>query len=230
MASTPPPPHRSAGATGQPAYLQPYAEAAAAVGARFEALLWLSREGQARRFAVLLEMLDDEVQDRRVADLGCGRADLLEAAAGQRGRFASYVGVDGVLAMVDAGNERIRALGMPEASCRFDDFVATDELPGALVRHDRIDTFLFSGSLNTLGEGEAMAVLARFWNALAPGGLLVFNFLSAECPDRPDGDTGPAHRFRTLALLRFAFDRTPMVRMRCDYLGGHDATIRMEKP
>ncbi len=214
--------------TPEPAYLKPYAEAARAVGARFEALLWLSRESQTARFAALTAMLDG--QPGAMADLGCGRADLLEHLLDQGLEPARYLGIDGVEAMVAAGNERIIARRVENASCRFDDFVADEAIFTRLAADMKIDTFVFSGSLNTLPQETAEAVLDRAFAALRPGGVLIFNFLSSEAPNRNTDENGPARRFKTLALVRFALDRTPLVRFACDYLGGHDATIRMERP
>ncbi|MBX3323526.1 MAG: class I SAM-dependent methyltransferase [Phycisphaeraceae bacterium] len=215
--------------TPEPAYLKPYAEAARAVGARFEALLWLSRESQTARFATIAAMLDS--QAGAMADFGCGRADLLEHLLDAGLAPARYIGIDGVEAMVAAGNERITARRIDNASCRFDDFVANQTIFADLARDMKIDTFVFSGSLNTLTQEIAEAVLDRAFAALPAGGVLIFNFLSSEAPNREgNSQTGPARRFKTLALVRFALDRTPLVRFACDYLGGHDATIRMERP
>ncbi len=54
--------------------------------------------------------------------------------------------------------------------------------------------------------------------------------MSKRDPSRTDENTGPAKRFDTLAMLDWAMTRTPLVRFRQDYLGGHDAAITMLRP
>ncbi|MCL4222082.1 MAG: methyltransferase domain-containing protein [Phycisphaerales bacterium] len=212
----------------EPGYLRPYAEVARRVGAQFEALLWQSAEGQRRRFDVLAEMIEPE--RRSIADLGCGRVDLLVHlhALGRVPR--RYVGVDGLRAMVEAGRGVIDAHRYPDAEVHELDFVADAEALTELVQACHIDTLIFSGSLNTLEQPMAEEVLQRAYDVVPPGGLLAFNFLSNLLAGQETGERGPAFRFATLDLVAWALRRTPLVRFRHDYLGGHDATITMTKP
>lgn len=219
---------KSASEPCEPAYLRPYAEVARRVGARFEALLWQNAEGQRRRFDVLAEMLAPE--QRALADLGCGRADLLVHLY-QIGRVPRrYVGVDGIAAMVEAARKQIAASGWQEASVLRGDFVADPECFADLVRGHGVDTLVFSGSLNTLEQPQAERVLERAYAALPAGGTLAFNFLSDLYPGAQALEQGPAFRFSTLGMLAWALRYTPLVRFRHDYLGGHDATIAMFRP
>lgn len=212
----------------EPGYLKPYAEVARRVGAQFEALLWQNAEGQQRRFDVLAEMLEPE--KRSIADLGCGRVDLLVHLYA-RGRLPRrYVGVDGLHAMVEAGQRLIDEHHYPNAEVHELDFVADVDALSDLVGTRGIDTLIFSGSLNTLEQPMAEDVLHRAYDAAPPGGVLAFNFLSDLFVGNDSGAKGPAFRFSTLGLLSWALDRTPLVRFRHDYLGGHDATITMTKP
>ena len=89
---------------------------------------------------------------------------------------------------------------------------------------------MFSGSLNTLSMDRAQGVLDRFWAALEKSGrgTLVFNFLSLRHDKEQSPANPPAVRFDPVMMLAWALDRTPIVQMRHEYLGGHDATIVMD--
>ncbi len=216
----------------RPAYLRPYQEAVDAHGPRFEALLWNRPETQLVRFAALVSMLD--LVGATLADMGCGRADLAVYLRDQGVGYAGYVGVEGVQELCEASEKRAASEGLERCVFRRLDFVADAEAFPALVREDAVQAFVFSGSLNTLEQPGAMAVLQRAWDALGstPGGVLAFNFLSDRHgdPSRTDENTGPAIRFDTLAMLDWAMTQTPLVRFRQDYLGGHDAAITMLRP
>lgn len=219
---------RGRDAEPEPKYLQPYAEVARRVGARFEALLWQNAEGQRLRFDVLAEMIEPE--KRSIADMGCGRVDLLEHLHTLKRVPKLYVGVDGVRPMVEAGQQIIDAKAYPHARVIEADFVADRDCMSDLVARHGVDTLVFSGSLNTLEQHQAEDVLERAYDALPSGGLLAFNFLSDLFPGKDPAEHGPAIRFSTLGLLSWALRRTPLVRFRHDYLGGHDATVRVAKP
>lgn len=215
-------------------YLQPYEDATRRDGPGFEAQLWLSREAQQTRFAVLAEMA--QLGGRVVADLGCGQGDLAvylherALAAPTGGEFPkSYIGIEGVRAMAQHARDRLAGMGVGRTLIEPGDFVADESLPDLLVNDAGAEVFVFSGSLNTLAMPDAISVLDRFWGALAKAGrgALLFNFLS----DRHDKDRTPASppavRFAPVVLLDWALERTPLVAMRHDYLRGHDATIVM---
>ncbi len=216
------------GADDKPSYLRPYQEAVEKMGPRFEALLWNARQTQQRRFGAIADMVG--LGGRVVADLGCGRADLAAFIHSRGVGYTRYVGVEGVEELLEASRERARDEALP--SCEFLrlDFVADASAFKTLVREHAADVLVFSGSLNTLRGKEARRVLERAWDALAtaPGRVLVFNFLSDLHPST--AETGPAHRFRTAKMTAWAMERTPLVRVRTDYLNGHDATIAMRVP
>ena len=214
--------------TEAPTYLRPYADAARTHGTGFGTMLWRSPDGQKKRFEVIAQMID---QDRCIcADLGCGRADLLSYLADTSRIPVGYIGIDGIPDMSNAGKAVIKDRAIENAQCILADFVADSTLFTRLTTDHKVNTFIFSGSLNTLDEPQAKALLDRAFQALPIGGLLIFNFLSNRLPGGDTGDTGPAHRFDPLALLDWALERTPLVRFRHDYLDGHDATISMKKP
>lgn len=212
--------------------LQPYRNALRWHGPTFDVLLWRSPESQARRFEVLDAMLP--LAARRIADLGCARADLLAWLVSRSITPGAYHGVEALPELLACEHARI-AGGAAQAQAtqvRFEhaDF-ATDPLYLArLVREHSLDTLIFSGSLNTFAPKPARAILDRAWSALEhiPGAALLFNFLSDRYPGPPD--PGPTYRFDTLGLLKWAMDRSPLVALRQDYLADHDATIMLRVP
>lgn len=213
---------------GPSPYLDPYRDAVAKVGPRFEALLWHNAEAQHRRFDVLAKMKN--LTGRVIVDLGCGRADFASFLHGHGVAYGAYLGVEGVKELADAARDRLAAEGVPECDVLVGDFVADTGLYRTLVRERRADTLVFSGSLNTLPLEQAERTLDAAYDALEPGGLLVFNFLSDRAgAERRSQATGPATRFDTVRLVGWALDRSPLVRFRQDYLKGHDATIAMQK-
>ena len=225
--------------TAERPYLDPYLHAAKAHGAGFEALLWQSPKAQRTRFRVLSRMA--RMGGRTVADIGCGNADLL-LDLHKRGRTpAAYIGVDAVPQTLALAQRQTAAAGIRNAAFRDDDFVRDETLPARLIEHGA-DTIVFCGSLNTLPQDEALAVLARFWTALTerpaahsakkpagrdPAGVLIFNFLSLRHNRERTPANPPAVRFEPLDMLAWAVDRTPLVTFRHDYLRGHDATVCM---
>lgn len=222
--------HAKSPREGCAAYLEPYEAAARRHGASFEATLWASRDAQRERFRVISEMAD--LSGKVVLDAGSGCGDLALFLRDRGVHPARYIGLEGVAQVACAACD----CAIPGAEFVEVDFVADHE---AFVRH-RPDVVVFSGSLNTLDQRDAMDVLDRAWTAvraapcLAHGqaAALVFNFLSDRCSERlRRQDSSPARRFHTEAMLSWAFDRTNALRFRQDYLPeGHDATIAMIAP
>ncbi len=208
-------------------YLDPYRRAVRDGGARFESLLWHSPEAQQKRFDVMIDCC--ELLGRVVVDLGAGLGDLARRMHERGVEYGRYIGVEGVDPL--AAEARRRLADLPECEIRSGDFVADATLFDRLVKHDRAEVFAFSGSLNTLEQSDAERVLDRAWDAVSRvrGGQLVFNFLS-DRSRRSREPTGPASRFDTHRLVGWALDRTPLVVLRHDYWGGHDATVWMGTP
>ena len=212
---------------GCAAYLEPYEVAAKRHGASFEATLWASRDAQRERFCIIGMMA--ELSGRVLLDAGSGCGDLALFLRESGVHPARYIGLEGVSRVASAACE----CAIPGAEFVEADFVADHQV---FARHQP-DVVVFSGSLNTLDQSEALAVLDRAWAAvgaapcLAQGqsAALVFNFLSDRCSDRlRRQDSSPARRFDTTAMLDWALHRCPAVRFRQDYLPeGHDATIAM---
>ncbi len=207
-------------------YLAPYEAAARRHGASFEATLWASRDGQIARFRVISEMA--ELEGRVVVDAGSGCGDFATFLRDQGIHVARYIGLEGVAEVAHAAC----GCAAPGAEFQHVDFVKDETVFERLAP----DVVVFSGSLNTFDQRDALAVLDRAWRALtsrpAPSDApraLVFNFLSDRCSEALlRQSTSPAHRFDTLALLDWAFERTSHVRFRQDYFPeGHDATIAM---
>lgn len=211
-------------------YLQPYEDATRRGGAGFESQLWMSKEAQSTRFGVLCDL--GRFSGRVVADLGCGVGDFpVYMKTHCPSDFPkSYVGIEGVHAMAEHARERIAIEEIDRTLIEVGDFVADESLPNLLVNDAGAEVFVFSGSLNTLSMDRAMGVLDRFWGALEQSGrgTLVFNFLSLRHNKDQTPANPPAVRFDPVAMLAWALDRTPIVQMRHEYLGGHDATIVMD--
>jgi hypothetical protein len=209
-----------------PEYLAPYARAVAAHGTGFGALLICDRQWQEARFAVFANAIG--LHGRRVADLGSGRADLLAWLAREGVACGSYVAVEAVPELHHYAIARHQQEDL--AKFVFADFVRDTELFPRLIDEYQLDVLLFSGSLNTLAEADALAVLERAWVALAgkPGAVLGFNFLAGgDAWSRPQ--TGLPRR-DTRRWFAWACDRTPLVIFCQHYLGAHDATIVMIQP
>ncbi len=212
---------------------QPYRDAVTRFGPRFESLLWNSTDGQLARFDAIIDAL--ETRDAVIADIGCGLGDLAERLDERTAdaRPALYLGVDALPELLEEAGAR--DAGPIERRYLHADFGQDAELFEHLVARENASILIFSGSLNTFEQAEAVAVLERAWAALKAGPVdrprqLAFNFLSDRHHRRRPNPTGPAKRFDTLALLDWALERTPMVRFRQDYLRGHDALVVMTVP
>lgn len=204
-----------------PRYLEPYREAVRMHGPGFEALLWRSHEFQRRRFEVLAEVA--RPKGRVLADLGAGRGDLLEYLKGIDQAPLRYVGVEGIGELVEPAQKRL-----PESQWVVTDFVKDRELFVQLVDEHQARVLVFSGSLNTLDEGTALEVLDRAWDAVhaCEGGVLAFNFLSSAGRKRRES-TGPANRFSSGRVFKWAQRASGRMLFRQDYLGAHDATVAL---
>jgi hypothetical protein len=204
--------------------------AVAAFGAGFKSLLISDRRWQEVRFAALAGAIG--LHDRRIADLGSGRADLLEWMQASGIECSRYLGIEAVPELDSFARARAEREGWDPERASFiqADFVAEPDLCARLVAEHDVDVLLFCGSLNTLSEDQALTALDRAWTALAdkPGAVLGFNFLSGgDAWPRPD--TGLPRR-DTRAWFAWACDRTPLVVFCQHYLGAHDATIVMVRP
>jgi SAM-dependent methyltransferase len=158
----------------RPTYLRPYDAAAARHGAGFGALLWASPKTQAVRFDALARAAD--FAGRRVLDVGCGRADLLDFLVARGERPAHYTGIEGVPALAAAALAKHRVPDVPVQIIEADFVVDPHRLfVGA-------DVVAISGSLNTLEPAAFYATIRRAYQAAT--NALVFNFL---CSDRLAG-------------------------------------------
>ncbi len=220
-----------------PAYLRPYQDAVRAVGATFGALLWHSRAYQQVRFKVLTESVREVLTaghavrrsplDGRVfVDLGCGCADYALHLREEGIEYGRYIGVEAVGAL--AQGSRTALTGLPGCDVFEGDFAADPTVVDRLAASGG-EVFLLSGSLNTMDESLALAVLERTWRAVARvrRGVLAFNFLSNRFEEAGLEGCGPARRFNTMQVLAWAMSRCPRLVFRHDYLGGRDGTIAM---
>jgi hypothetical protein len=195
----------------RPDYLEPYERAARRHGAGFGALLWASPQTQGLRFEAMRRLID--FHGKRVLDVGCGRADLLDYLIAKKVRVASYTGIEGVATLAEAA----RTKGHAACEIVTADFLAQPERMaiGAQV-------IVISGSLNTMNADGFYATLRRAYEAASE--MLLFNFL---CSSRLAG----ADYLRwhpTDEVLGFARTLSERVRKLEDYLPG-DCTVAMGK-
>ena len=193
-----------------PPYLQPYLTAARQYGAGFGSLLWASPRTQAVRFDALIRAATaDAIRGRRLLDVGCGRADLLDRLRRRRVEPAAYVGVEAVDALATAAAAR-------GATVVRGDFAARpDLLPAA-------DVVVVSGSFNTMDAATFYRCVAAAYGAA--GSVLAFNFLAS--PKL----AGMSHLtwHRPADVRAFAATLSPDVAYWDDYLDG-DATVAVRR-
>jgi hypothetical protein len=147
-------------------YLRPYLDAVRQHGSRFPALLWASPDSQAARFRAITRAYD--LHGKSLADVGCGRADLLDFLHKSRIEIDHYVGIEAVDALADAAELK----GRPNCTILRADFVKEP-----IRMFVGADVVLFSGSLNTLSKDDFCQTVRRAWDAAAEA--VVFNFLSS---------------------------------------------------
>ena len=205
----------------QPDPLDPYREAARALGSGFPATLWASPRTQQLRFDVLIDLLGPErLRGRTILDLGCGDGALALRLRERGIEYGRYIGIDGIYRQVEAAQNR----GLERASFVCEDLV---ESAPSLGRFGAC-VAIISGTLNTMTQDQAQLLVKEAFAAVS--GSICFNFLS----DRPaahrrDADLGPAIRHDVLGWLAFALGLTPLVAFRQDHLEGHDAAILLSR-
>ena len=202
--------------------LEPYRQAVRTHGSGFAATLWSSLEWQRVRFDVLIEMVTPHVlRDAVVLDLGCGDGALAARLLERTIRFKRYIGVDGILEQVQAGEAR----GIPGASFACADLL---DAPESLGRF-QADVALLSGTLNTMEQDVAIEFVTHVFENVSTA--VVFNFLSDHPPlERVDAPLGPARRHGVLRWIDHALGLSPLVAFRQDHLEGHDAAVLIRKP
>ncbi len=198
----------------EPAYLKPYLAAARRFGSGFGSLLWASPRTQALRFDALIRAAGaDALRGRRVLDVGCGRADLLDHLHRRRVDPGRYVGIEAVEDLAAAVERK------PAAAVVRGDFVRRPELMAAAGA----DAVLISGALNTMDAGDFYRSVRSAFEA--SGVVLAFNFLSSPAL------AAAAHLtwHRPADVRAFAATLSPDVGYWDDYLNG-DATVAVRRP
>lgn len=201
--------------SGRP-YLAPYRQGYEQYGSEFEVTLWASRQTQALRFEIFAELCD--MRGLRVLDAGCSRGDLAVWLIKHLVSFQQYIGLDALEPVIDYA----RQLRLPHCEFHAGDFVSQPDL----LKTGQPQVICISGSLNTMSDQQAQAVLQAAWNATEQ--TLIFNFLSDKAGPLAPLQDSFARRLNTMAILDWAFSQTHDVIFRQDYFpNGHDATIRM---
>ncbi len=196
-----------------PPYLKPYLTAAERYGAGFGTLLWASPKTQAVRFDALVRAATGAaLRGRRVLDVGCGRADLLDHLRRRRVVPGAYLGIEAVADLADAAGRK------GDAAIVRGDFVREPQL----MREAAADVVLISGSLNTMDAGSFYRCVAAAFDAA--GDVLAFNFLAS-----PALAASPHLTWHRPADVRaFAATLSDRVAFWDDYLAG-DATVSLRK-
>lgn len=217
----------AAGETGS--HLEPYRGTLARVGPAFESLHWHGVREQEERFEAIAEIVP--LRGRVVADIGCGRGDLLAWLRRHRLTPGRYVGLDALPGMIEFAAARHSSGGRSAAAFVVGDFIRDRTLFEHLARTHNPDVLLFSGSLNTYDPRTIRSVLDRAWRSMrlvrGRSGLeptLVFNFLNERITEQP-GD--PSRAVDSATMLAWAMTRAREVASLTGYVGGLDTTIAM---
>ncbi len=199
-------------------YLNAYRDSQEKHGSDFEVTLWANPRSQQRRFEVMTRMT--RFAGRRTLDVGCSRGDFADFLLQREIAYEHYIGIDALTEVI----EYARSRNLPRT-----EFHDTDVLDApATMTAAQAEVVCISGTLNTMSQPQALALLQHAWEAA--GRTLIFNFLSDRCGPEAPPQTHPARRFDTMAMLDWALKRTAIVAMRQDYLPhGHDATILMRR-
>lgn len=198
-----------------PSYLAPYLKAARRFGGGFGSLLWASPRTQGLRFEALGQIAD--FSGKSVADIGCGRGDLLDYLLSISAVPSQYIGLEAVEAVARAAEDK-RRLGFTNCTILRADFIRQPQrlFVGA-------EFIVFSGSLNTLEPAEFYATLGHAFQAA--GEKLIFNFL-----DLPNlAGESYLHWYPRREVLDFAHRLTPEVQVLDGYLTG-DCTMALTRP
>jgi len=192
-----------------PGYLQPYLDAAARHGGNFPTLLWASRKTQAARFMAIVNTCP--LSGKKILDVGCGRADLLQYLHDAGSHPSQYIGIEAVEDLAAVARQR------PDARIIVGDFVADAQLMDVAA-----EVIIFSGSLNTVEPSvfyqalSAALVLARQ--------AVVFNFLCSPALAAAEY----LYWHKPADVLQFARAHCRSIGWLNDYLDG-DMTIFMGK-
>ncbi len=199
-------------------YLDPYRDAQDDYGNDFRVTLWANTRSQEQRFKVFTQMCF--LPGKRILDAGCSRGDLADYLTRKGVEYGRYIGIDGLPEVIDYAKKR----GLLRAEFHAGDFVADP----SLLSIGKPQVITISGTLNTMDDTTAMALLDNAWRACSES--LMFNFLSTRVTTNTHEELGPARRLDPLVYLDWALQRTPAVQLRQDYFKrGHDATIKMVK-
>ena len=199
-------------------YLQPYRDAEKTHGNNFEVTLWANKKTQHLRFRIFTELC--YMHGKRILDAGCSRGDFAVYLLDSKIDYAKYVGLDGLDDVIQFAKDR----NIPRSQFLAGDFVQD----ASLLATTSPQIIAISGTLNTMTDEQALAVLQNAWDATSE--TLIFNFLSDRVSDKAPKQGWPARRLPTSKILDWAFSQTPLLTFRQDYFpNGHDATIMMIK-
>lgn len=176
-------------------------------GPTFRAVDWGSREGQATRFRVLLEV--EGIRDASILDVGCGIGHMVEHLV-EIGFSGDYVGIDVLPEMIACARKRY-----PE--WKFEEANILD------MRMTWNTEYVVSSGIFTLSSRSLMKRIVKAMFGVCRKAV-AFNSLStwAGCKEPGEFYADP------LDTLEFCRTLTPWVVLRHDYIP-HDFTIVMYK-
>jgi len=130
-------------------------------------LNWNSRESQEIRFAVLTQLLKEELATCSIVDAGCGFGDLYLYWEKEKTLPQSYIGIDCVEKFVEISQERVKNTIFLHRD------IIKDALPKA-------HWYVASGSLNILNDFDTWLFLEKMLENASKG--VVFNILLGSNP------------------------------------------------
>lgn len=197
--------------------------------ARFRVLTEISAAGLGEDgTGRLADTAAERLRFARIADIGCGNADLRAWFESSDISVGRYVGVDGVPELTDGVSHRIEQQSWANAHALSADFASDETLFDRLVEEHDVSLLVFSGSLNTFEQEAAIAIIERAYSSLASVGSrrgVVFNFLSDRWFGSVPTPGDPARRFSPTEVVSRCLALSPRVVFRHDYLDGRDATV-----
>jgi SAM-dependent methyltransferase len=164
---------------------------------------WKDEESQYKRFYIITELLQDEIEKCSIVDAGCGFGEYYNYLLINDFIPKKYIGIDCMKEMVELSRSRFKNV----------DFFQMDVLKNKLIE---ADYYICSGGMNILEEEEFYKFIERCFAVSTKG--FVFNFLKNKSYNKVKIDD----------VISFCSSLTPKIQTRNNYLN-NDFTIFMIK-
>lgn len=126
---------------------------------------WNSKHTQEIRFKILLEFIQNDIENSKIVDAGCGFGDLINYFASKFIFPKKYIGIDREDFFIE-----VASTIYPNATFKQID-ILKDPLP-------KSDYYLCSGAMNTLELNEVQTFIEKCFESSTKG--FVFNFLKED--------------------------------------------------